>query len=82
MEQISKKTRSAFREHLVGWTSRTIGELFDGADVQRGAPRQQVSGQRRQLVEEYFAGLDWTRTPFESAFSASKAPSKPTRRKR
>jgi hypothetical protein len=57
---ISKQTRIAFREHLVGWTLRTIGDLFDAADVPRGQAPQGISGERRFYVEEYYAGVDWT----------------------
>lgn len=62
MTTISKQTRIAFREHLVGWTLRTISDLFDAAEI----PRADVShlslptGARRSLVEEYYAGVDWS----------------------
>jgi hypothetical protein len=60
MDRISKQTRIAFREHLVGWTLGTITDLFDGADVPLGNLTEVFSGQRRTLVEEYYAGVDWT----------------------
>lgn len=62
METISKQTRVAFREHLVGWTLRTITDLFDAADIpRRDLPAGTfISGARRSLVEEYFAGVDWS----------------------
>jgi len=59
---ISKQTRVAFREHLVGWTLRTITDLFDAADVARGSPAGLTSGARRSLVEEYYAGVNWSTT--------------------
>ena len=62
METISKQTRLAFRDHLTGWTLRTIGELFDGADIsRRPAPSDRpTSGSvRRALVDEYYAGVSW-----------------------
>lgn len=62
MDLFSKHTRLAFREHLVGWTLRTISDLFDAADVPYvEIPRDQLpSGERRSLVECYYAGVDWT----------------------
>jgi abortive infection Abi-like protein len=57
---ISKQTRLAFREHLVGWTLRTISDLFDAADIARGSPEGLTTGSRRALVEEYYAGVDWS----------------------
>lgn len=48
---------------MVGWTLRTITDLFDGADVPRGEippGAVSVSGERRSLVEEYYAGVDWS----------------------
>ena len=57
---LSKQTRLAFREHLVGWTLRTISDLFDAADIARGSPEGLISGARRSLVEEYYAGVDWS----------------------
>lgn len=62
MDLISKQTRIAFREHLVGWTLRTISELFDAADIGRGAlpPERLPGGERRALVEQYYSTVDWT----------------------
>ncbi|MEX2223222.1 MAG: abortive infection family protein [Candidatus Rokuibacteriota bacterium] len=57
---ISKQTRLAFREHLVGWTLRTISDLFYATDIDRGSPETLPSGARRALVEEYYAGVDWS----------------------
>lgn len=57
---ISKKTRIAFREHLSSdYVLATIADLFDGADVRRGEGDADVGGQRRNLVEKYYAGIDW-----------------------
>lgn len=57
---LSKKTLTEFREHLVGWTLRTIDDLFMNhgfisADV---SPDMLPSGQRRGLVEQYYASID------------------------
>ena len=61
MDLISKQTRIAFREHLVGWTLRTISDLFDGAGVPfREHVSSALDGQRRSLVEHYYAAVDWT----------------------
>lgn len=62
MDLISRQTRLAFREHLVGWTLRTITDLFDAADIPHvSMPQESLpSGMRRSLVEEYYAGVDWS----------------------
>lgn len=59
---VSPQTRQAFRETLVGFVLREIRDLFDTAGVRLGKlpPDRQISGQRRTLVEEYYAGVDWT----------------------
>ena len=58
---ISKTTRNEFRELLVGYTLREIEMTFDAGGL---APRQDyqsaVSGQRRGLVEAYYANLDFS----------------------
>jgi hypothetical protein len=58
---ISKKTRAEFREYFVGTTLREIELEFDAADI----PLSQNcswngSGERRSLVEAYYASLDFT----------------------
>ncbi len=62
MTTISKQTRLAFREHLVGWTLRTISDLFDAAEILRAdvSHLSLPTGARRSLVEEYYAGVDWS----------------------
>jgi hypothetical protein len=62
MDIISKQTRIAFREHLVGWTLATIRNLFDAADLSTADidPAALPSGERRSLVEQYYASIDWT----------------------
>jgi hypothetical protein len=60
VDPISKQTRTAFREHLVSTTLGYITDLFDSADVPRGTASSRISGARRGLVEEYYAGIDWT----------------------
>lgn len=59
---LSKQTRTAFRELLVGYVLREIADFFDGAGVPLGELPEHltISGQRRTLVEEYYAGVDWT----------------------
>lgn len=61
-ELISKKTRYEFREWLVSWTLQTIGDLFDNHDVKLiSLPEDKLpSGQRRSLVERYYASIDWS----------------------
>jgi len=64
MELISKYTRSAFSDQLVvDWTMRTIGDLFDGADIPRvsqddGQPP--IGSVRRALISDYYRGVDWS----------------------
>ncbi|SKA30029.1 abortive infection family protein [Consotaella salsifontis] len=58
---ISKTTRNEFRELLVGYTLREIEMTFDAGNL---TPREGyqpiVSGERRGLVEAYYANLDFT----------------------
>jgi hypothetical protein len=60
-ELISRKTRREFREWLVGSFLREIEDLFvshniECVDVPTG---QLPSGQRRSLVERYYASIKW-----------------------
>lgn len=58
---ISKTTRNEFRELLVEYTLREIEMTFDAGGLAPRADYQPtVSGQRRGLVEAYYAGLDFT----------------------
>jgi len=60
-ELIGKKTRYAFREHLVGWVLRDIEMEFDAAYVRcDSAYEPPCSGQRRSLVERYYHSVDFT----------------------
>lgn len=60
---ISPRSRIKFADVCAGWgTLRTIGETFEGhgfdpAPAGHVAPQQ---GQRRTLVAEYHAAIDWT----------------------
>jgi hypothetical protein len=61
-EIITKKTRRALQEYFVGTTLRTISEAFEDADVacdSAFAPTD--SGQRRGLVQQYYATLDFSK---------------------
>lgn len=57
---ISEATRTAFRESLIWFSLREIRMIFDGAGV---SPKLNYDpgllGQRRTLVEQYYAGLDF-----------------------
>jgi hypothetical protein len=57
---LSKRTLTEFREWLVGWTLRTISDLFEahGFREQYVPPERLPGGQRRSLVECYYAGID------------------------
>ena len=59
---ISKKTRNRFREALVGFTLQQIDRFFQEADLHPSSlePPPEISGQRRRLVEQYYAYIDWT----------------------
>lgn len=58
---ISKTTRNEFRELLVGYTLREIEMTFDAGGLAPRADFQPtVGGQRRGLVEAYYAGLDFS----------------------
>jgi hypothetical protein len=57
----SKTTRNEFRELLVGYTLREIEMTFDAGGLTPRADYQPtVSGQRRGLVEAYYANLDFS----------------------
>ena len=58
---ISKATRNEFREVLVGFTLRKIDMIFEAAHLEPRADYQPpVSGQRRSLVEQYYANIDFS----------------------
>lgn len=60
--QLSRRTLIEFRELLVGWTLRTITDLFEGHGFTREfvPPDELHGGQRRDLVECYYAGIELT----------------------
>ncbi len=61
-ELISKKTRLAFREFLVGWTLREIGLEFEAAEIPYDRQYEPPeSGQRRAFVEQHYHSLDFTK---------------------
>lgn len=58
---ISKTTRNEFRELLVGYTLREIEMTFDaGGLTPKPSYEPTVGGQRRGLVEAYYANIDFT----------------------
>lgn len=58
---IGKKTRNEFREYLVGWTLREISDEFDIGELEPDRTYEpDVPGQRRGLVEQYYARIDFT----------------------
>lgn len=60
-ELISKTTRNEFREILTGYTLREIEMTFDAGNFSpRADCDPQVGGQRRSLVECYYANIDFT----------------------
>ena len=57
---ISKKTRYEFREYLTTWVLRQIEGEFDAADIPCKTDYTPATrGQRRSLVEQYYATLDF-----------------------
>ena len=62
--EISRRLRNLLRDYLSG--NSTLAEIeneFEAADVPLGLPPEQAGfsqGQRRQLVESYYNGLDFT----------------------
>ena len=59
-ELISKKTRMEFREFLVGWTLREIGDEFEAAGIAADQNYQPpLGGQRRCYVEQFYHTLDF-----------------------
>jgi hypothetical protein len=57
----SIRTRQRFREYLVGTVLAYIDDVFTAAGIERGVvpPERMPGGQRRGLVEEFYAGVDW-----------------------
>ncbi|GMU39413.1 MAG: hypothetical protein AMXMBFR23_02790 [Chloroflexota bacterium] len=62
-EVVSKRTRTEFREFLVGWTLREIEREFEDAGIRCDRDFEPtVSGQRRSLVERHYHTLDFTKS--------------------
>lgn len=60
-ELISKKTRTEFREFLVGWTLREIENEFSAAGLEPDRSYDpQLGGQRREFVEQYYHAVHFT----------------------
>jgi hypothetical protein len=60
-EIVSKATRNAFRQALAGYVLREIVMIFEAAGIEVNTGFQSpVSGQRRALVEQYYASLDFS----------------------
>ena len=60
MELIGLRTRNEFRETLVGFVLRDIEMFFDGAGLRKREDHvPTVTGARRSLVEQYYAGIDF-----------------------
>ena len=60
---ISKATRNEFRESLVRFTLREIDMIFEGAELSPNkACIPPVNGERRSLVEQYYANINFEST--------------------
>lgn len=49
---------------MVGYTLREISDLFEGEGIAYSPVVPNLSGQRRSLVEQYYATVDWA-NPFD-----------------
>jgi hypothetical protein len=58
-ELIHRRTRIAFREQLARFVLRRISDLFDGEGISCSPVEPDLGGQRRCLVERYYATVDW-----------------------
>jgi hypothetical protein len=57
---ISRKTRTEFREFLVGWTLREIKDEFESEGLAASSNYQPtVGGERRGYVEQFYHGIDF-----------------------
>ena len=57
---LSKRTRNAFREEMVGWTLAEISTEFDNEGFKPDHNHNpQVSGQRRGLIEQLYHRIDF-----------------------
>jgi Abortive infection C-terminus len=57
---ISKSTRNAFREEMVDYTLAGIDTLFGNENFEASdAAFPNISGQRRTLIEQYYAAMDF-----------------------
>lgn len=60
-ELVSRKARLELREYFVGTTLSVISNEFESADIESiPIDLPNISGQRRRLVEEYYASIDWS----------------------
>lgn len=57
---ISRRTRRHFRESLVGAYMAEISDMFEDEGFSQGTPASQVSGRGRELIERYYATVDWS----------------------
>jgi very-short-patch-repair endonuclease len=60
-EYISVNLRVGFREFCVDLYKRQIDDIFINSKVKLGKATQQVPGDRRQKVQDYYSSLDWTK---------------------
>lgn len=59
-ELITKRVRTAAREAMVGYTLAQIGDLFEAEGFNAVDQPDRLGGQRRNYVEQFYAGIDWT----------------------
>lgn len=59
-EMVSKKTRTAFREYMTGFTLREIDDEFSAVGLLSDLTHDPgLAGQRRTLIEQYYADIDF-----------------------
>ena len=59
-ELIHRRTRTAFREHMVDYVLGAIKDMFENEGIACSPIEPNTSGARRSLVERYYATVNWT----------------------
>lgn len=59
-ELVTKRVRTSAREALTGYTLREIGDLFHAEDFSAVDQPDLLSGERRNYVEQFYTGIDWS----------------------
>lgn len=66
---VSRRLRNEVREWLSGWSVLgSIRDLFTAEGFYEADHHQEISGQRRDLVERYYASADWSQEDTRARF--------------